>query len=95
MSNQAETAPLPSPEDELSELAELRQLVETLRQSVCVRDDFIGIAHELHNPMTPIFGVAELAIIAARKAEGKCLPRVITPCWSICSVSFTTMCCGQ
>lgn len=76
-SNQTGAAPLQSPEDELSELAELRQLVETLRQSVRARDDFIAIAaHELRNPMTPIVGVAELALIAARK-EGQCPPRVI------------------
>jgi signal transduction histidine kinase len=50
-----------------------------LRQSVCARDDFIAIAaHELRNPMTPIFGVAELTLIAARNAEGECPPRVIT-----------------
>jgi two-component system, OmpR family, sensor kinase len=66
------------PEDKLSELAELHELVETLRQSVRARDDFIAIAaHELRNPMTPIVGVAELALIAARRAEGKCPPRVI------------------
>ena len=58
-------------------MAKLRQLVETLRQSVRARDDFIAIAaHELRNPMTPIVGVAELALIAARK-DGKCPPRVI------------------
>jgi two-component system OmpR family sensor kinase len=76
-SNQTGAAPLQPPEDEISELAELRQLVETLRGSVRARDDFIAIAaHELRNPMTPIVGVAELALIAARK-EGKCPPRVI------------------
>ena len=65
-------------EDELSELAELRELVDSLRRSVRARDDFIAIAaHELRNPMTPIVGVAELALIAARRAEGKCPPRVI------------------
>jgi two-component system, OmpR family, sensor kinase len=64
------------PEDEVSELAELRQLVETLRQSVRARDDFIVIAaHELRT-MTPIVGVAELALVAARK-DGTCPPRVI------------------
>ena len=76
-SNQSGAAPLLPPEDKVSELAELRQLVETLRGSVRARDDFIAIAaHELRNPMTPIVGVAELALIAARK-EGKCPPRVI------------------
>jgi signal transduction histidine kinase len=76
-SKQSETAQLQAPEDEVSELAKLRQLIETLRQSVRARDDFIAIAaHELRNPMTPIVGVAELALIAARK-EGKCPPRVI------------------
>src|SRR6516162_5981488 len=65
-------------EDELSELAELRELVDSLRRSVRARDDFIAIAaHELRNPMTPIVGAAELALIAARRAEGKCPPRVI------------------
>jgi signal transduction histidine kinase len=58
-------------------MAELRQLVETLQRSVRARDDFIVIAaHELRNPMTPIVGVAELALIAARK-DGTCSPRVI------------------
>ena len=76
-SNQSGAAPPLPPEDEVSELAELRQLVETLRGSVRARDDFIAIAaHELRNPMTPILGVAELALIAARK-ESKCPPRVI------------------
>jgi signal transduction histidine kinase len=44
---------------------------------VRARDDFIAIAaHELRNPMTPIVGAAELALITARKAEGKCPPQV-------------------
>ena len=61
-----------------SELARLRQQVENLRQSVRARDDFIAIAaHELRNPMTPVVGVVELALIAARKAEDTCPPRVI------------------
>ena len=75
---QSATARLQAPEDEVSELAQLRQLVEDLRQAVRARDDFIAIAaHELRNPMTPIVGVAELALISARKAEGRCPPRVI------------------
>lgn len=75
---QAGSAQLEAPEDEVSELAQLRQLVDDLRQAVRARDDFIAIAaHELRNPMTPIVGVAELALINARKAEGRCPPRVI------------------
>ena len=61
-----------------SELADLRRQVVELRQAVRARDDFIAIAaHELRNPMTPIIGVAELALAAARKAEGTCPPRVM------------------
>src|SRR5437764_10502139 len=77
-SQQSATARRQSPEDEVSELTQLRQLVDDLRQAVRARDDFIAIAaHELRNPMTPIVGVAELALISARKAEGRCPPRVI------------------
>jgi two-component system, OmpR family, sensor kinase len=77
-SKQSVTAPLGAPEDQVSELFQLRQLVDDLRQAVRARDDFIAIAaHELRNPMTPIVGVAELALISARKAEGGCPPRVI------------------
>ncbi len=62
-----------------SELADLRQQVAELRQAVRARDDFIAIAaHELRNPMTPIMAVAELALKAARDAEGSCPPRVTT-----------------
>ena len=65
-------------DDEVSELASLRQQVDDLRQSLRARDDFIAIAaHELRNPMTPIVGVAELALIAAQNAEGRCPPRVM------------------
>src|SRR5215471_20787823 len=75
---QSVTARLQAPEDEASELAQLRKLVDDLRQAVRARDDFIAIAaHELRNPMTPIVGAAELALISARKAEGRCPPRVI------------------
>ena len=51
-------------------------------------------AHELRNPMTPIVGVAELALIAARKAKAS-VRRASSPCWSACSVSFRTMLGGQ
>src|SRR6195952_185889 len=62
-----------------AELAELRQQVAQLRDAVRARDDFIAIAaHELRNPMTPIMGVAELALKAARDAESTCPPRVTT-----------------
>jgi two-component system, OmpR family, sensor kinase len=60
-----------------SELADLRQQVEALREAVRARDDFIAIAaHELRNPMTPLSGLAELALAAARRAEATCPPRV-------------------
>jgi len=60
-----------------SELAVLRRQVEELRQAVRARDDFIAItAHELRNPMTPLLGVADLALAAARAAGDTCPPRV-------------------
>ncbi len=63
--------------DVAAELAELRQEVAELRQAVRARDDFIAIAaHELRNPMTPILGVAELALAAAQASKGSCPPRV-------------------
>jgi len=67
-----------SPEEQAaSELADLRRQVEELRQAVRARDDFIAIAaHELRNPMTPILGVAELALTAARNANPPLPPRV-------------------
>ena len=53
------------------ELARLREEVEVLRQAIRAREDFIATAaHELRNPMTPSLGTAELALAAARKAEG-------------------------
>jgi two-component system OmpR family sensor kinase len=64
-------------DDAASELVALRQQVEALREAVRARDDFIAIAaHELRNPMTPLSGLTELALAAARKAEGTCPPRV-------------------
>jgi two-component system, OmpR family, sensor kinase len=60
-----------------SELADLRREVAELRRAVRARDDFIAIAaHELRNPMTPLLGVADLALAAARSAEATCPPRV-------------------
>ena len=68
--------------DAASEMADLRRRVEELHQAVRARDDFIAIAaHELRNPMTPILGMAEAALAAARNAEGACL-RASRPCWS-------------
>ena len=56
---------------------ELVEKVAELRQAVRARDDFIAIAaHELRNPMTPILGVAELALAAAQASKGGCPPRV-------------------
>jgi signal transduction histidine kinase len=64
--------------DAASELAALRQEVEALREALRARDDFIAIAaHELRNPMTPLSGLTELAIAAARRAKGTCPPHVI------------------
>jgi signal transduction histidine kinase len=64
-------------DDASSELTALRQQVEELRQAVRARDDFIAIAaHELRNPMTPLLGVADLALAAARAAGDTCPPRV-------------------
>lgn len=65
------------PDDAAAELADLRQEVAKLRQAVRARDDFIAIAaHELRNPMTPILGVAELALAAAHTSEGRCPSRI-------------------
>lgn len=67
----------PAPDDDDAELTILREQVEALRKAVRARDDFIAIAaHELRNPMTPLSGLTELALAAARKAEGTCPPRV-------------------
>jgi signal transduction histidine kinase len=53
-------------------------LVEDLRQAVRARDDFVAIAaHELRNAMTPIEGVAELSLIAARDAKLICPPQLM------------------
>lgn len=55
----------------------MRREVDELRKLLRAKDDFIAIAaHELRNPMTPIIGVAELALIAAHKAGDSCPPRV-------------------
>ena len=63
--------------DPPSEVACLRQQVETLREAVRARDDFIAIAaHELRNPMTPIMGLTELALAVARKTDGTDHPRI-------------------
>jgi signal transduction histidine kinase len=66
------------PASTASEMLWLRQ-VEELRQAVRARDDFIAIAaHELRNPMTPIIGLAEAALIAAQDAGSAISPRVPT-----------------
>ncbi len=65
------------PGDVAVELADLRQEIAGLREAVRARDDFIAIAaHELRNPMTPIIGVAELALAAAQASQGVCPPRI-------------------
>lgn len=64
-------------EEPSSELAGLRQQVETLREAVQARDDFIAIAaHELRNPMTPIMGLTELALALSRRTGGTDHPRI-------------------
>ncbi len=58
--------------------AELRRQIEDLKIAVQVRDDLIAVAaHELRNPMTPILGVAELALASARAAGAAVPPRTI------------------
>jgi two-component system, OmpR family, sensor kinase len=65
------------PGDPGSSLDELRRQVEALQEAVRARDDFIAIAaHELRNPMTPVLGMTELALAAARRAPDTCPPRV-------------------
>lgn len=58
-------------------IEELRREVAELRREVCARDEFIAIAaHELRNPMTPLLGVAGLALATARAAGPDCPPRL-------------------
>ena len=57
--------------------ADLRRQLETLREAIRARDDFIVIAaHELRNPMTPILGFTELALGIARKPDTACDPQL-------------------
>ena len=73
-----EIDPGPATGEECSELISLRRQVEELHRAVRAREDFIAIAaHELRNPMTPIVGTAELALIAMQKAEVTFPPRII------------------
>ena len=59
-------------------MAGLRREIEELRMAVQLRDDLIAVAaHELRNPMTPILGVAELALTSARAAGAAVPPRVV------------------
>ncbi len=56
----------------------LLKLVEDLRQAIRARDDFVAIAaHELRNAMTPLDGVVELSLIAARDAGPVCPPQLM------------------
>jgi signal transduction histidine kinase len=59
-----------STDDELP-IAELRRLVDDLRDAVRARDDFIAVAaHELRNPMTPILMQVEALRAAAQRGGG-------------------------
>jgi signal transduction histidine kinase len=65
-------------EDNVMALGSRYQLIDDLRQSIRARDDFVAIAaHELRNAMTPIDGVADLALIAARENACDCNAQVI------------------
>jgi signal transduction histidine kinase len=56
----------PPPSD--TELTRLHHEVAQLRKKLHAKDKFIALAaHELRNPMTPILGIAELAVAAAQR----------------------------
>jgi two-component system OmpR family sensor kinase len=48
--------------------ADKERLIQELRAAVAARDEFIAVAaHELRNPMTPIFGQVQLLLSRARR----------------------------
>jgi two-component system OmpR family sensor kinase len=50
--------------------ADQERLIEELRAAIAARDEFIAIAaHELRNPMTPIFGQVQLLLSRARREQ--------------------------
>jgi two-component system OmpR family sensor kinase len=55
-----------------------QELIEDLHRSIRARDDFVAIAaHELRNAMTPIGGVLDLTLAAARKSGAADSPQVV------------------
>ncbi len=58
---------------------ELRRRNAELTEAVTARDQFLSVAaHELRNPMTPMFGQVELLLKVARSADDEKLERIIS-----------------
>src|SRR5512144_1385093 len=59
--------------------ADKDRLIETLREAVQARDEFVAIAaHELRNPMTPILIQID-SLLAATRNPDRCRPEVLGP----------------
>lgn len=59
--------------------ADKDRLIETLREAVQARDEFVAIAaHELRNPMTPILIQVD-SLLAAARNPARCRPEVLGP----------------
>ncbi len=65
------------PESDL--VKELRRRNAELTVAITARDQFLSVAaHELRNPMTPIFGHVQLLLKVARSADDEKLERIIS-----------------